>query len=319
MDSQPVVVRRLEQRLRERITDTLRIVLPEVSRVVIEGARIFVSEYGGTVLFVGDEAAIRAGAEGLGWTLPAQVEIADSRASRLGAMETALELVGEGAADGIVAGAVLESADVLRAALSRLRVGDRWSGQGVVLVTMGGRVMVFADCTVMLDPDADRLAAMACDVADAFERLVGERPCIAMLSYKTNAGTSDPDVAKMRRAAELVRLLRPDLRVDGELQFDAAFDTGVARIKAPNSAVAGHANTFIFPDLASANIGYKIAQYAGGAEFLFVFATAVHPPVINLSRGATPRVVARSLAACAVLAALGKERALQAGTTASRA
>lgn len=306
MASREAVVRRLERRLRDEVARAdVRVAVPEAfSAVVLEGVRSYVEEYGGGVLLVGDGSQVRDAADRIGWTLPAAVEIAPADVPLAGTLEAAAALVRDGAAGGIVAGAVFASADVLRCALT-FRLPGRRAGAGVVLVTAAGRVVVFADCSVMPDPGAKPLAGLACDIADGFGLLVGERPRIALLSYLTNAQTEDPDVLKMRQAVALVRTLRPDLEVDGELQFDAAYDHAVAARKGASSPVAGRANTFIFPDLASANIGYKIAQYAGEAEFLFVFATGVYPPVINVSRGATPRVVARCLAVCAVLAAAG--------------
>jgi phosphotransacetylase len=306
MARREAVVRRLERRLRDEVVGAeVRVAVPEAfSAIVAEGVRTYVEEYGGEVLLVGDESQIRAAADRIGWTLPAAVEIAAADVPEAGTLDAAATLVRAGAANGIVAGAIFASADVLRCALT-FRLPGRRAGAGVVLVTAAGRVVVFADCAVMPDPGAKPLAALACDVADGFKVLIGERPRIALLSYLTKAETENPDVLKMRQAVSLVRALRPDLEVDGELQFDAAYDHEVAARKGASSPVAGRANTFIFPDLASANIGYKIAQYAGEAEFAFVFATGVYPPVINVSRGATPRVVARCLAVCAVLAAAG--------------
>jgi phosphate acetyltransferase len=154
-------------------------------------------------------------------------------------------------------------------------------------MAIGGRVYSFADCGVVPDPSAPQLAEIAVLTADNHRRLTGEEPYVAMLSFSTLGSASHARVEKVRQATALVRVKRPDITVDGELQVDAALDPGVAGRKAPGSSVAGRANVLIFPDLDSGNIGYKIAQRMGGAEAIGPIVQGLERPCFDLSRGCT--------------------------------
>ena len=177
-------------------------------------------------------------------------------------------LVRAGMADAAVAGATRPSADVLRAGLNVLGVAP---GVGVVsssilFVLRDGRVIAYGDCGVVPDPDEVQLASIAVSTARTFETLSGESARVAMLSFSTRGSARHARVDKVRNATALVGDLAPDLVVDGELQFDAAWVPEVADMKAPGSPVAGGANVFVFPDLDSGNIAYKITERLGGAR-----------------------------------------------------
>ena len=196
-------------------------------------------------------------------------------------------LVRAGMADAAVAGATRPSADVLRAGLNVLGVAP---GVGVVsssilFVLPDGRVIAYGDCGVVPDPDEVQLASIAVSTARTFETLSGESARVAMLSFSTRGSARHARVDKVRNATALVGDLAPDLVVDGELQFDAAWVPEVADMKAPGSPVAGGANVFVFPDLDSGNIAYKITERLGGARALGPLLQGLDGVFHDLSRG----------------------------------
>jgi len=196
-------------------------------------------------------------------------------------------LVRAGMADAAVAGATRPSADVLRAGLNVLGVAP---GVGVVsssilFVLPDGRVIAYGDCGVVPDPDEVQLASIAVSTARTFEALSGESARVAMLSFSTRGSARHARVDKVRNATALVGDLAPDLVVDGELQFDAAWVPEVADMKAPGSPVAGGANVFVFPDLDSGNIAYKITERLGGARALGPLLQGLDGVFHDLSRG----------------------------------
>jgi len=166
------------------------------------------------------------------------------------------------------------------------------------------RVLLFADCGVAPDPDAQQLAEIGCLTADHYARLTGQTPHTAFLSFSTRGSATHPRVDKVREAVKIARALRPDLHLDGELQADAALDPGVARRKAPDSVVAGHANVLIFPDLDSGNIGYKLVQRLADAKAYGPILMGLARQANDLSRGCNAEDVAEvSTIACALSAA----------------
>ena len=196
-------------------------------------------------------------------------------------------LVRAGMADAAVAGATRPSADVLRAGLNVLGVAP---GVGVVsssilFVLRDGRVIAYGDCGVVPDPDEVQLASIAVSTARTFETLSGESARVAMLSFSTRGSARHARVDKVRNATALVGDLAPDLVVDGELQFDAAWVPEVADMKAPGSPVAGGANGFVFPDLDSGNIAYKITERRGGARAFGPLLQGLDGVFHDLSRG----------------------------------
>ncbi len=151
-------------------------------------------------------------------------------------------------------------------------------------VTGENDVLAMADCAINIDPTEDELVEIAGEASEC-ARIFGVDPKVAFLSYSTYGSGAGPAVDKMRNAAEKTRKKYPELPVDGELQFDAAVSPRVARTKCPESEIAGHANTFIFPDISAGNIGYKIAQRMGNFDAYGPILLGLNAPVNDLSRG----------------------------------
>jgi phosphotransacetylase len=196
-------------------------------------------------------------------------------------------LVRAGMADAAVAGATRPSADVLRAGLNVLGVAPDVGvvSSSILFVLPDGRVIAYGDCGVVPDPDEVQLASIAVSTARTFEVLSGESARVAMLSFSTRGSARHARVDKVRNATALVGDLAPDLVVDGELQFDAAWVPEVADMKAPGSPVAGGANVFVFPDLDSGNIAYKITERLGGARAFGPLLQGLDGVFHDLSRG----------------------------------
>ena len=222
--------------------------------------------------------------------------------------------VRDGLADCLVAGASRTTADVLRAAIWLIGTAPGVSTvSSFFLMVMppsasaaAERVFVFADCGVVPDPTAAQLAEIGCLAADRYERLTGGVPHTAFLSFSTRGSAQHPRVERVREALALARACRPDRHFDGELQLDAAIDPGVAAKKAPGSAVAGHANVLVFPDLDAGNIGYKLVQRLGGAAAYGPILMGLARQANDLSRGcSTDDVVEVSTIACVLSGGLG--------------
>jgi len=169
------------------------------------------------------------------------------------------------------------------------------------MVLPDGRELTFGDCAVIPDPDTDQLASIAISSAKTHERLVSEAANVAMLSFSTKGSAMHEDVEKVIAATDLVKQLAPSLNIDGELQFDAALLDSIGSKKAPGSPVAGKANVFIFPDLDSGNIGYKIAQRLAGAEAVGPVVQGLKKPYNDLSRGCSVDDIVNVACICSVL------------------
>jgi phosphate acetyltransferase len=202
-------------------------------------------------------------------------------------------LVKAGKADGMVAGSVNSTGDTLRPALQVIKTapGIKTVSSCFIMVLPEGSkygengIMVFGDCAVNINPDAQQLADIAIASAQSAVSIAGIDPKVAMLSFSTKGSAKHEFVDKVVEATKIVKELAPDLKVDGELQFDAAVVEKVASLKAPGSDIAGHANVMIFPDIQAGNIGYKLVQRLAGAEAVGPICQGFNMPVNDLSRG----------------------------------
>ena len=199
-------------------------------------------------------------------------------------------LVKMGVADALLGGATYSTADTVRPALQLIKTkpGNNIVSSCFILVrpraTGENEVLAMADCAININPTEDELVEIAGEAAEC-AKMFGVDPQIAFLSYSTYGSGKGEAVDKMRNAAQKTKEKYPDLPIDGELLFDAAVSPRVARTKCPESNVAGHANTFIFPDINAGNIGYKIAQRMGNFEAYGPILLGLNAPVNDLSRG----------------------------------
>ncbi|MEG1471781.1 MAG: phosphate acetyltransferase [Clostridia bacterium] len=214
-----------------------------------------------------------------------------------------------GDADGMVAGAINSTGNVLRPALQIIKTAP-----GIKVVSScfimeledksrGDQgVMVFGDCAVIPNPTAEELAAIAIASADSGRLLVDLEPRVAMLSFSTKGSAKHDLVTKVQEATKIAHELAPELPLDGELQADAALEVSVGQLKSPGSAVAGHANVLIFPDLQAGNIGYKLVQRLAGAVAVGPIIQGLAKPVSDLSRGCSVDDIVSVVAITAVKA-----------------
>lgn len=189
--------------------------------------------------------------------------------------------------DGLVSGAAHSTADTVRPALQIIKTKPGVKRiSAAFLMLKDTEKYIFADCAINVDPDAQTLAEIAkvsLETAELFEI----DPKVAMLSFSTHGSAKAEQVTKVAEATKIIQAEKPNVAIDGELQFDAAFDMNVAQTKAKGSLVAGQANVFIFPELQSANIGYKIAQRMGHYQAIGPILQGMNKPISDLSRGAS--------------------------------
>ncbi|MBD5131710.1 MAG: phosphate acetyltransferase [Clostridiales bacterium] len=223
-------------------------------------------------------------------------------------------MVKRGEADGMVAGSINATGDVLRPALQIIKTAPgikTVSSCFIMCLDKNSKygekgIMVFGDCAVNPNPDSQQLADIAIASADSATAIAGISPKVALLSFSTKGSAKSELVDKVTAALDIVKKARPDLAVDGELQADAALVPTVADLKAPGSTVAGKANVLIFPDLQAGNIGYKLVQRLAGAEAIGPICQGFNKPVNDLSRGCSSEDVVNVVAMTALQSAMNK-------------
>ncbi|MBK1851695.1 phosphate acetyltransferase [Marinobacter sp. 1-4A] len=305
-----------------------RIVLPEGSEPrTVEAAIICHRRKLARCALIGDEDEIRGVATSLGFELPDDIEIIDPAQMRknyiapmvelrkhkglapdmaeamlednvvLGTMMVALD-----EADGLVSGAIHTTANTVRPALQLIKTHDHARVvSSVFFMLLPQQVVVYGDCAINPDPNAEELADIAIQSAESAEAF-GVEPVVAMISYSTGESGSGHDVVKVREATQIARQRRPDLLIDGPLQYDAAAIESVAKSKAPNSKVAGKATVFIFPDLNTGNTTYKAVQRSANVVSIGPMLQGLRKPVNDLSRGALVEDIVFTIALTAVQA-----------------
>ncbi len=290
------------------------VILPEGNEDrTLKAARMLVDGGFADVILVEDETSIRTNAARLGIdltgiqivdpkTLSKAIEFAtliyEKRKAKGNTPEKAAELsidpiyfatcmLETGMADALVTGALHTTGDMLRPALQIVGTapGNKTVSSMFLMVMPDGKLLGFGDCAVIPDPTADQLSDIAIATAKTFKTLTGIEPAVAMLSFSTKGSAEHDMVTKVRTATALAHQKAPDLLLDGELQFDAAYVPSVGGRKAPGSPVAGKANVFIFPELNAGNIGYKLVQRLAGANAIGPVSQGLAKPANDLSRG----------------------------------
>ena len=298
-----------------------RIVLTEGEddRIIAAGVRVNQDKVA-TVTLLGNETTIKEKAAGLGLDLtgitiidpktselrqPLSELLHEIRAKKGMTAEKAFELAGEtlwfanlmvraGHQDGVVSGAIHTTGDVVRTAIQVIGVDKAFKMISSFFLMVldqpyhprqGG--MVFSDCGLVIDPDSAQLAEIASAAANSYQSLSGEAAKVAMLSFSTHGSASHPEVEKMAEATRLVKAARPDLKIDGEVQLDAAVIPSIAARKIKDSEVQGEANVLVFPSLEAGNIGYKLVERFSGAKAIGPLLQGLAQPANDLSRGCT--------------------------------
>jgi phosphate acetyltransferase len=211
-----------------------------------------------------------------------------------------------GHADGMVSGAAHTTANTIRPALEFIKTRPGISiVSSVFFMCLADQVLVYGDCAINPDPTAEQLADIAINSALTAQGF-GIEPRVAMLSYSTGESGQGPDVDKVREATRMAKERRPDLNIEGPLQYDAAIDADVAKLKLPGSKVAGHATVFVFPDLNAGNNAYKAVQRAAGAVAIGPILQGLKKPVNDLSRGALVPDIVNTIAITAIQAQSGE-------------
>jgi phosphate acetyltransferase len=314
-----------------------RIVLPEGTEPrTLRATEIILNQKLAQIILLGNPDEIKAAADELGLNIEGVILVdpvndsrrelyadlmVEIRKSKGLTREDALELLNDplyfaplmiknGDADGELAGAINATGDVLRPALQYVKTlpgVSVVSGAFLMIVNdphFGHEgILVFADCAVMPEPNEHQLAEIAVTTARTAKAIVGMDPRVAMLSFSTMGSAQHPLVDKMMNATRIARELDPELKIDGEMQLDAALISEVGRLKAPESEVAGRANILVFPGLESANIGYKLVQRLAKAEAVGPILQGMAAPINDLSRGCSVNDIVNMVAITANQAA----------------
>jgi len=332
----------LERILEKAKADCQRIVLPEATDPrMLEAARRAVDENLAAIVLLGNPEEIEKAAQSQGVSLQGMTvmdhqahprreewiaEYAEKRKNKGLTLEQAREamndplyygamMVQKGEVDGMVAGAVNSTPNVIRASLHMIgpQEGIKTVSSCFLMIVPdcpygANGVLMYGDAGVVPDPNEEQLADIALATAQSMESLVGVEPIVAMLSFSTYGSASHPLVDKVKKATEIVKKKKPGLKVDGELQADAALIEAIGQKKAPGSPVAGKANTLIFPDLNAGNIAYKLTERLAKAEAYGPLLQGLALPVNDLSRGCNARDIFNTIAITSVEAQAVKAR-----------